>query len=138
MTTTNIKSNVKVDNEAMVVEWLVKHLQSCKDAEDFKDHTAENYSCTSYQYYSKEIEDETLHLPEWAKQYFDTSSYVWDTYNLCDARGEGAFYLVYKDDETTSLVENVGNIFPAWKGKEKEFFTEHFDKQRFFIVRHTG
>ena len=71
-------------------------------------------------------------VPESVWQYFDYDEFLLDLWRL------KKIHILYVDDEGIVPLEDSGDVYPAWKGMETEWFSNHPFKHLYYIVHTTN
>ena len=106
------------ENNTRIIDWCA--------AKEITDPVKE------YVFFYHDLQAKHPGVPESVWHYFDYDKFLLDLWRLNKIR------ILYVDEEGVVPLEDSGDVYPAWKGMETEWFSNHPFKHMYYIVHTTN
>ncbi len=134
------RGEVGQDDGDFVVEWYCKRMKE-QGGEEESGCLADpaSYQVWSFKEFYEYVQDCYGGVPDRIWNYFDLATYITDLTETDDN-----YTLVFYDPEEQNPAERiftfgeVGQVLPAWNGRQHEWFSEHPFKHNFYVLHYEG
>mgnify|MGYP003332245073 CR=1 FL=1 len=94
-----------------------------KEKSNYDTMDKDNFRLYSYDDYKDYVLGEILNIPEGMRRFFDLNKFILHQWNYNRCEGGSEFYIVCEDDDgDMKMLEDIGERFDVYKGKEEEAF----------------